>query len=107
MLKYITYVNNRLLREIYYACCELYQSGVNLIINEISKEIELEGTVISLEFKRDPNCGIDQNFHVLINRVFGNQFNIQHDPESNLYKLHIGDSIISPMDFKLDGVEYL
>lgn len=107
MLKYITYVNNRLLTEIYLACSELYQSGVDVIINEISKEIELEGAVISLEFKRDPNHDIHESFHILINRVFGNQFYIQHDPGSNLYKLHIGPSIIAPMCFKLDDVEYL
>ena len=107
MLKYITYVNNGLLTEIYFACGELYQSGVKLIIDEISKEIELEGTVISLEFKRNPNYNANENLHVLVNRVFGNQFNIQHDPGSDLYKLHIGESIISPMDFKLDSVEYL
>ena len=107
MLKYITYVNNRLLTEIYLACSELYQSGVDVIINEISKEIELEGTVISLEFKRDPNHDTNENFHVLINRVFGNQFYIQHDLGSNLYKLHIGESTIAPMSFKFDDIEYL
>ncbi len=107
MLKYITYVNNHLLMEIYLACSELYQSGVDVIINEISKEVELKGAVISLEFKQDSNYDLNQNFHILINRVFGNQFYIQHDPGSNLYKLHIGQSIIAPMCFKLDDVEYL
>jgi len=107
MIKFIAYIKNNVLTDIYRECGELYSSGLGFTIMEISKEHELDGTVVSMEFKRLENFGISDSLDNVINRIFGNQFQVKLDPQSGLFKLHIGESIIAPMSFKLDDVEYL
>lgn len=107
MLKYIAYIKNGLLTEIYKECSELYNSGVNFIIREISKEHDLGGTVVCMEFIQLETHGRSDSLENLINKVFSRQFYVEHDPYAGLVKLHIEGSVIAPLNHSFDSAEYL
>ena len=107
MLKYIAYIKDDLLTDIYLECGELYQSGLNFIIREISKEHDLKGTVVCMEFKFFEGHQTTDSIETLINKVFSRQFEVKVDPESGLTKLHIQGSIIAPLNATFDTFEYL
>lgn len=107
MLKYIAYIKNSLLTEIYKECGELYNSGVDFIIREISKDHDLNGTVVCMEFTQTETHGRSDSLENLINKVFSRQFYVKHDPYTGLVKLHIEGAVIAPLNHSFDSDEYL
>ena len=108
MLKYVTYLNRNLLTDIYRECGELYNSGLSVIIQEISTELELEGAVIAIEFKHDPGYkGVVRPLDILINEVFGNLFICRFDKHKGEFMLFIDKSVIRPICLNQDDIEYL